>query len=176
VVPEAPLEQVGHGLEPAGPGWFVLNVRDARWREGVFGAGTNFEGDDDAEFAQLGINVNVMEPGQPLCMYHREQEQEDFLVLAGECLLLVEEETRQLRAWDFVHCPAGANHVFVGAGTGPCTLLAVGSRSGGEIVYPVSELAQRHHAGVPQETKEPNEAYAPFPRVQEAPYRETWLG
>jgi uncharacterized cupin superfamily protein len=151
----------------------VLNARDARWREGVFGAGTTFEG--APEFEQLGININVIEPGQPLCMYHREDEQEDFLVLAGECLLLVEEQERPLKAWDFVHCPAGTNHVFVGAGNGPCTLLAVGSRSGGGIVYPVSDLAQRHKAGVPKETPDPDEAYAPFPRGDEAPYREGWL-
>jgi uncharacterized cupin superfamily protein len=164
---------VGHGLEPASPGWFVLNAREARWREGVFGAGTTFEGGD--EFEQLGINLNVIEPGQPLCMYHREDEQEDFLVLSGECLLLVEEQERPLKAWDFVHCPAGTNHVFVGAGSGPCTLLAVGSRSGGAIVYPVSELARRHNAGVPKETPSPDEAYAPYPRGHEAQYREDWL-
>jgi uncharacterized cupin superfamily protein len=151
----------------------VLNAHDARWRKGVFGAGTTFEG--DPEFEELGININVIEPGQPMCMYHREEEQEDFLVLAGECLLLVEEQERPLKAWDFVHCPAGTNHVFVGAGTGPCTVLAVGSRSGGGIVYPVSELAQRHNAGVPKETPDPDEAYAPFPRGDEAPYREGWL-
>jgi uncharacterized cupin superfamily protein len=175
VVSEATLKEVGHGLEPAGPGWFVLNAREARWRQGVFGAGTTFEGDGDLEFAQLGINLNVLEPGQPLCMYHREEEQEDFLVLAGECLLLIEGEERPLKTWDFVHCPAGTDHVFVGAGKEPCTLLAVGSRNGGEIVYPVSELAQRHSAGVPSETRSPAEAYAPFPRGEEAPVRQGWL-
>jgi uncharacterized cupin superfamily protein len=176
VVPEATLKQVGQGLEPASPGWFVLNARDARWRAGFFGAGTTFEGSDGGEFAQLGININVLEPGQPMCMYHREEEQEDFLVLAGECLLLVEEEERPLKAWDFVHCPAGTNHVFVGAGAGTCAILAVGSRTGGAIVYPVSELARHHDAGVPKETPDPKEAYAPFPHGHDEAFREGWLG
>ena len=57
-----------------------------------------------------------------------ESAQEDFLVLSGECLLLIEGEERPLKAWDFVHCPAGTEHVFVGAGTGPCVILMVGSR------------------------------------------------
>ena len=158
MVPEAPLERADGGLVPAGEGWFVLNTREARWLDGEFGAFTRFEG--TPRFANLGINIGVLSPGQPACMYHREDEQEDFLVLAGECLLLIEGEERVLRAWDFVHCPAWTEHVFVGAGTGPCTILAVGSRSGGEVVYPESALAQRHRAGVAQETNDPREAYA----------------
>jgi len=175
VVPEAPKREVGHGLQPAGPGWFVLNAREARWQEGFFGAGTVFEGDGDGSFGQVGINIGVLEPGQPLCRYHREEEQEDFLVLSGECLLLIEGEERLLKAWDFVHCPPGTEHVLVGAGHEPCAILAVGSRSGGEIVYPVSELAQRHNAGVARETNDPAEAYAEFPPGGEAQYREGWL-
>jgi uncharacterized cupin superfamily protein len=108
-------------------------------------------------------------------MYHGEEEQEDFLVLAGECLLLIEGEERPLKAWDFVHCPSGTEHVFVGAGTGPCAVLAVGSRSGGGVVYPASELAQRHGAGVPVETRKPEEAYADFKRDTDVAYREGWL-
>jgi uncharacterized cupin superfamily protein len=149
-IPEAPLEDGGHGLVPQGDGWFVVNAREAAWQEGVFGAYTRFEG--EARFPQLGINLSVLSPGQPSCMYHGENEQEDFLVLAGECLLLVEGEERRLRAWDFVHCPAWTEHVFVGAGTGECLLLAVGTRTeGAGVVYPVSELAQRHGAGVARE-------------------------
>jgi uncharacterized cupin superfamily protein len=172
VIPEAPLRPAGSGLAPEGAGWFVLNARDARWREGDFGAFTGFEG--DARFPQLGINIGVLEPGQPACMYHRENEQEDFLVLSGECLLLIEGQERSLKAWDFVHCPPWTEHVFVGAGAGPCAILAVGSRSDGSVLYPVNELARKHGAGVDTETGEPDEAYARFRPDADAEYR-GWL-
>jgi uncharacterized cupin superfamily protein len=173
VIPEAPLIFGGRGLEPEGDGWFVLNAREARWQEGDFGAFTRFEA--EARFPQLGINIGVLEPGQPSCMYHRENEQEDFLVLSGECLLLIEGEERTLGASDFVHCPAWTEHVFVGAGSGPCAVLAVGSRRGGDVVYPAIELAQRHGAGVETETSEPPEAYARFGPDLDVEYREGWL-
>jgi uncharacterized cupin superfamily protein len=131
---------------------------DARWLDGRFGAYTRFEG--DARFPQVGFNIGVLAPGQPSCMYHGENEQEDFLVLSGECLLLIEGEERKLRQWDFVHCPAWTEHVFVGAGDGPCALLAVGSRLTDDVVYPDSELAKSHRAGVEQETRDPAQAYA----------------
>jgi uncharacterized cupin superfamily protein len=109
-------------------------------------------------------------------MYHRESQQEDFLVLAGECLLLIEEQERRLRAWDFVHCPAETDHVFVGAGDAPCAILMVGARTPDEqLVYPASELAQRHSAGVPEETPDPRVAYAPYPRSERAPLAATGL-
>src|SRR2546430_1470460 len=138
--------------------WFVVNVRDAPWRRhDAFGASCRFE-DREQPFEQLGVNVRVLQPGQPNCLYHSENLQEDFLVLAGECLLLVDGEERPLRAWDFVHCPPGTEHVVVGAGTGPALVLAAGARGEGkEIVYPVSELARRHGASVDQETTEPRE-------------------
>jgi uncharacterized cupin superfamily protein len=173
VIPEAPLEHVGEGLSPKGDGWFVVNAREARWLEGDFGAYTRFEG--DARFSGLGINIGVLEPGQPACMYHREDEQEDFLILSGECLLLIEGEERSLKAWDFVHCPPWTDHVFVGAGAGPCAILAVGTRRGGDVVYPVSELAQRHGAGVDAETSDPKEAYAPFGSDVDVAFRDEWL-
>lgn len=169
MIPEAPLRPAGSGLAPEGAGWFVLNARDARWREGDFGAFTGFEG--DARFTQLGINIGVLEPGQPACMYHRENEQEDFLVLSGECLLLIEGQERSLKAWDFVHCPPWTEHVFVGAGAGPCAILAVGSRSDGSVIYPVNELARKHGAGVDTETGEPDEAYARFRPDADVEYR-----
>ena len=109
--------------------------------------------------------------GEPPGMYHRESAQEDFLVLWGECLLLVEGEERRLKAWDFVHCPPWTDHVFVGAGDGPCGLLAVGSREHQDIVYPVSELAQKYEAGVEKETPDAKEAYAPYGRADQASYR-----
>ena len=173
MIEEAPLGRVGEGLSPTSDGWFVVNAREARWLEGDFGAYTRFEG--EAPFPQLGINIGVLEPGQPACMYHGEGEQEDFLVLSGECLLLIEGQERRLKAWDFVHCPPWAEHVFVGAGAGPCTILAVGSRSGGDVVYPASELAQRHGAGVETETRDPGEAYARFRPDVDVEFREGWL-
>ncbi|MHB8060493.1 MAG: cupin domain-containing protein [Gaiellaceae bacterium] len=173
MIPEAPLVRDGTGLVPEGDGWFVVNARVAQWKQGDFGAFTRFEG--DVRFPQLGINIGVLEPGQPSCMYHREDEQEDFLVLAGECLLLIEGEERALKAWDFVHCPPWTEHVFVGAGAGPCAILAVGGRSGGKVVYPANELVRSHGAGVETETAEPDEAYARFRPDADAEYREGWL-
>jgi uncharacterized cupin superfamily protein len=170
MVQEAPLEQTEFGLVPKGEGWFVVNAKEARWFEHKkFGSGTGFEG--DPEFEQLGINIGVLEPGQPACLYHRETAQEDFLVLFGECLLLVEGEERPLKQWDFVHCPPGTDHVFVGAGERPCAILAVGDRVHQELVYPASELAGRYGASAERETPDPKEAYAPFGRSSEAPYR-----
>ncbi len=173
MIPEAPYERSPAGVEPAGEGWFVVNARESRWFEGDFGAFTRFEG--QTRFPALGINIGVLEPGQPACMYHGENEQEDFLVLSGECLLLIEGEERRLRAWDFVHCPAWTEHVFVGAGAGPCAILAVGTRTTRAVIYPESELAQRHGAGVAKETSEPDEAYAGYLKDEPVAYRDGWL-
>ncbi|HEU4451114.1 MAG TPA: cupin domain-containing protein [Gaiellaceae bacterium] len=174
MIPEAPLRRTDAGLVPEGDGWFVVNAREARWwADDAFGAFTRFEGEE--RFPRVGINVGVLEPGQPSCMYHREDEQEDFLVLAGECLLLVEGEERRLRAWDFVHCPPWTEHVFVGAGERECVLLAIGTRSGGDVVYPVAEVALRRRAGVERETPSPEEAYAGYSEAAPAPYRDDWL-
>jgi uncharacterized cupin superfamily protein len=173
MVPQAQLEPAGGGSAPVGEGWFVLNAREARWLEGAFGAYTRFEG--EVRFPQLGINIGVLAPGQPACYYHGENDQEDFLVLSGECLLLIEGQERQLKAWDFVHCPAWAEHVFVGAGDVPCAVLAIGARSSDAVVYPASELAQRHRAGVQTETRDPREAYSGLAPDVETVYREGWL-
>jgi uncharacterized cupin superfamily protein len=177
MAPEATLERTDHGIVPAGEGWFVLNAEDARWLDyGPGGAYCAFEG--EARFPQLGINLNVLPPGAPMAMYHWEADQEGFLVLAGEALLIVEGEERLLRQWDFVHCPAGTKHVVVGAGSAPCVVLAVGSRTargeewGG---YPVDDTAIRRGAGVERETSKPEEAYADWPASQPSPYREGWL-
>jgi len=161
------------GLVPEGDGWFVVNATQALWREGDFGAYTRFEG--DARFRQFGINIGVLQPGQAACMYHREDNQEGFLVLSGECVLLVEGEERRLRAWDFVHCPAWTEHVLVGAGEGPCAILAVGARASRDVVYPRSELALRHGAGVTTETSDSREAYAAFADDRDVPYHAEWL-
>ena len=174
MVPEAPLEQEDGGLVPQGEGWFVLNAREARWLTGDFGSYTRFEG-QNAKFPALGVNIGVLEPGQAACMYHGEEEQEDFLVLQGECLLLIEGEERPLAAWDFVHCPAWTEHVFVGAGDGPCAILAMGTRTGGGVIYPASELAQRHGAGVETATPDPSVAYADVAEDVPSAFREGWL-
>ena len=107
-------------------------------------------------------------------MYHRESGQEDFLVVSGQCVLVIESVERRLEQWDFVHCPPMTEHVFVGAGDGPCVIVTVGARTGeDEIVYPVDEVAARHGASVEVETPLPREAYAPYPREpQFQPYRE----
>src|SRR3954465_9012413 len=167
---EARLERTGEGLEPASEGWFVLNVADARWLDGEFGPYTRFEG-DDARFGQIGVNVAVLQPGRASGYYHRGGAQEDFLVLSGECVLLVEGDERPLRAWDFVHCPPWTEHIFVGAGDGPCAIVGVGARNAGEgLRYPVSDVALKHSAGVTEEATSGKVAYAGVPETTKAPY------
>ena len=169
---EARLEQRPEGLTPTSDGWFVVNVGDAAWvHNDFFGAACIFEG-EDLSFSQIGYTLGVIQPGRPSGRYHREANQEDFLVLAGECVLLIEGEERPLKAWDFVHCPPNTEHGFVGAGNGPCVIFMTGARKGWPekgIVYPRSELALRHGAGVEAETSVPAEAYAPFPKWQLGP-------
>ena len=173
---EARLEPTEHGLVPDGDGWFVLNARDARWRHAAGRpAICMFEG--ESGFPQLGINLNVLGPGEPMSMYHWEAGQEDFLVLAGEALLIVEGEERPLRQWDLVHCPAGTKHVIVGAGDPPCVVLAVGARSAGPDWggYSIDAAALRHGAGVERETTDELEAYAHVNRREPTRYHDGWL-
>jgi uncharacterized cupin superfamily protein len=155
--------------------WLVLNARDAEWIDCVLGKYCGFETKED-RFEQLGINLNVLQPGEPMTMYHRENAQEDFLVLEGECLLIVEGEERPLRRWDLFHCPPGVAHAIVGAGDGPSLVLAVGARRGEDegLVYPVDPVAQKHGAGVAVETTSPKEAYAGI-TFDRGPYQEGWL-
>ena len=189
MVPEAPLERTEHGLPPAGEGWFVLNAREAEWRvwEGR-GKWPRLEGARPM-FPQLGLGLTVLEPGEPLSMYHWERDQEDFLVLHGEALAIVEGEERRLRNWDLLHCPAGTKHAIVGAGNGPCVVFAVGARENhtyrapdGGIegtddwgAYTVDEAALRHGAGVEQETNDADVAYGRFPQRVSTRYRDGWL-
>jgi uncharacterized cupin superfamily protein len=165
---EARLEDNGSGLAPSEDGWFVVNVRDAQWltsEDGeklATGSECYFES-GKAEFPQLGFRIHVLPPGQSNGLYHAENQQEDFLVLHGECLLLVEGEERQLRAWDFVHSPAWTEHIFVGAGDGPCVILMAGARGGDwHVRYPRSEFAARRRASAAEETSNPDQAYADF--------------
>jgi uncharacterized cupin superfamily protein len=179
VVPEAPLKKTEHGLVP-GEGWFVLNLRDARWKhaEGR-GASVSFDGWPDGYFPQVGINFVVLEPGESTGMYHWEADQEDFLILSGEALFLVEGEERPLKQWDIVHCPPGTNHIIVGAGDGPCALIAIGGRThqdtDGWGAYTVDERARKYGASVERETISAEEAYANVPHRAPAPFREGWL-
>lgn len=168
MVPEAVLVETEGGLVPGGEGWFVLNARDARWFDGEMGVFTPFAG--ERRFEQLGFNLAVLRPGETNGMYHAESAQEDFLVLSGECLLLVEGQERRLGPWDFVNCPPDTEHIFVVAGDGPCLILMVGARPEGRGVrYPVSELARKHGASVEKETTDPREAYAGFAEDRPAP-------
>jgi uncharacterized cupin superfamily protein len=179
--PEAPLEQSEQGLVPKGQGWFVVNAREAAWinREGR-GAVSKFEGfEGEADFSQLGINIRVLGPGEPMSMYHWEADQEDFLVLSGEALLIVEGQERRLKQWDFVHCPPETRHAFVGAGDGPCVLLCASSRQfqkdGPWGFYCVDETAARHNASSPEETQDNALAYARFAPPEFARYRDGLL-
>ena len=160
---EARMQRDENGLVAASEGWFTVNVRDAAWvTSESFGDACIFEG-DAVPFAQIGYTLQVLQPGQPNGMYHREGDQEDFLVLSGECLAIIEGRERTLRAWDFVHCPPGTEHIFVGAGDGPCVIFMAGARAHrGETVYVRDEAALRHGAGVENETQVSREAYARF--------------
>jgi uncharacterized cupin superfamily protein len=180
VVSEALLKQTDNGLVPAGEGWFVLNARDARWKSADGrGARLSFDGWPDGYFPQVGINLFVLAPGEPIGMYHWEADQEDFLVLYGEALLLVEGTERPLRQWDIVHCPPGTEHIIIGAGDGPCAILAIGAREHQDTpqwgAYTVDEVALRHNAGVEHETIEAEEAYAHVPAREPTRYRDGWL-
>ena len=127
MVEEARLEQQDAGFTAVTDGWFVVNVRDAPWvtSEGLSDA-CIFEG-DEAPFLRSGSR-QLPSAREPSGLYHREANQENFLVLSGECMLLVEGEERHLRAWDFVHCPPGTDHIIVGAGDGPRLVFMTGAR------------------------------------------------
>jgi uncharacterized cupin superfamily protein len=129
---------------------------------------------EDAPWPDTGVNVMVMQPGQPNCRYHSEPVQEDFLVLHGECLVIVEDEERPLRQWDLVHCPAGVPHVFVGAGDSPSAILCIGSRRLDRAHYPVSEVAARYDASARETTDEPAEAYADWREEPWTPVDNPW--
>ena len=164
-IPEAPMREEAGGLTPAGPGWFAVNVAEAlAQHHQVAGSYVRFENRQEWPFEQFGINIHVLQPGEPNAKYHGENAQEDFLILAGECLLLIEGEERLLRQWDFVHCPPGTHHVFVGAGHGPCAILMVGARPAEEILeYPASELAAKYGAAAPEPTDSAEKAYSDWP-------------
>jgi uncharacterized cupin superfamily protein len=177
------LEPTEHGFAPVGAGWYVLNMRDAEWRY-VDGRGAVCVVSDDfegwrRESDQLGVNAFVLMPGEPMSMYHWEADQEDFLVVSGEAILIVEGEERQLQAWDFVHCPPKTKHVLVGGGDGPCLVIAVGAREHSEepnsIGFPADEAAKLHGASVEEDTMDPEAVYGPLPAREPTAYRAGWL-
>jgi len=153
---------------------FVMNAAEAPARAHPRRATViDFER-DDAPWPDTGVNIQIMQPGQPNCLYHSEPVQEDFLVLFGECIAIIEDEERRLRQWDFFHCPAGTHHVFVGAGDGPCAVLMIGSRRKDEAYYPVSDVAARYGASATSATGEPDEAYAEWRREPSREIENPW--
>jgi uncharacterized cupin superfamily protein len=159
-IPEAPIAATPAGSVPYGAGWFILSLIGARGfatdGHGVF---CTFES-PDADFEDFGLNVHVLQRGERSALYHAENVQEGFLVLAGECVAVVEEQERTLRTWDYLHCPAGTAHAIIGAGDGPCAILMVGARNpDATIHYPVSEAAARHGLSTPVASDVAREAY-----------------
>ena len=184
MVSEAQLEDTGAGLVPKSTGWFVLNAREARWFDNPGqGYSVPLTGCDEYEaetfFPMLGMAIRVVNPGEPTGTYHWETEQEDFLVLFGEVLLIVEGQERRLKQWDFVHCPPETRHAFVGAGGGPCVLLCASSRQfqkdGPWGFYCSDETAARSNASSPEDTQDADVADARFPSRQATRYRDGLL-
>jgi uncharacterized cupin superfamily protein len=173
-VDEARSEETPYGRHITSDGWFVVNLADALAVRNAEKGGAVYplEG-REVRFRDFGVNVRVLPPGQPNALYHAETGQEGFLVLSGECTLVVEEEERTLRQWDYFHCPANTSHVFVGAGDGPCVILMIGSRPDIALRYPVSDLAAKYGASVAKETDDGDEAYADWPG-EYAPVRLPW--
>lgn len=157
---------------PTSPGWFVINARDARWMHNDMRVVCKFGGEGPPHFDDLGIGLYWIEPGKPMTLYHHESGQEDFLVLRGRCLVVIDGEQRALQAWDLVHCPPGTAHTIIASGDTPALILAVGARTEtGSALYPFEPLAVRHGAGVPDEKISARDHYATFgwPRPGPAP-------
>ena len=181
---EARLKDSGAGLVPDSTGWFVANARDMRWsHKPEQGESLPLTGRDEYEaetfFPMLGMAIRVMQPGQPSGTYHWETEQEDFLVLHGEGVLIVEGEERPLRKWDFVHCSPGTKHGFAGAGDGPFVLLCASSRQfqkdGPWGYYCADETAAKYNASSPEDTQDGGIAYARFSETVETRYHDGTL-
>lgn len=175
-VQEAHAEETPYGRYVTSPGWFVHNLTEALAVRFPSGGALYPLEPQDAPFEDIGVNVRVLQPGEAGALYHAEDAQEGFLVLSGSCLLVVEDVERELRRWDYFHCPAGTRHVLVGAGDGPCVVMMIGARRPQEsLLYPVSEVAARHGASVERQTADPDEAYAGRPQGWE-PVRLPWPG
>ena len=174
-VNEATAEETPYGRYITSEGWFVHNLGGAlAVRNEEKGGATYPLEPREAPFSDLGVNVRVLWPGDANGLYHSEDVQEGFLVLSGECTLIVEEEERPLRQWDYFHCPANTRHIFVGAGNQPCVILMAGARREVEkLHYPVSEVAAKYGASAAVETSDPDEAYAEWPGEYQ-PVRLPW--
>jgi uncharacterized cupin superfamily protein len=159
MVAEARMEPVASGLAPVTPGWFVVNTADAAWtNHDRFGGVCIFESDEFVlrgrpdltayEKPYAGFTIRVVSPAHPATHYHAESVEEDFLVLMGECILIIEDQERRLKTWDFVHCPPMTGHAFVATDDGPCVILATGNRRDDlEVISPDSEAALRRGVG-----------------------------
>ena len=173
-VNEASSEETPYGRYITSDGWFVLNIADAlAVRNDEKGGATYPLEARESPFRDVGVRVAVLSPGEPNALYHAEGVQEGFLVLSGECTLIVEEEERSLREWDYFHCPADTRHVIVGAGDGPCSILMLGARPDVELRYPVSEVAAKYGASAVKDTDDPDQAYADWPG-EYLPVRLSW--
>jgi uncharacterized cupin superfamily protein len=174
-VKEASSQETPYGRYITSDGWFVLNLGDAlAVRNDEKGGATYPLESREWPFRDVGVRVTVLSPGEPNALYHSEGVQEGFLVLSGEATLVVEEEERPLRQWDYFHCPAETSHVIVGAGEGPCAILMLGARPEVETLrYPVSEAAAHHGASATKDTEDPDEAYADWPG-EYVPVRLPW--
>ena len=174
-VEEATLADTPYGRYLTSDGWFVLNLGEALAVHNDEKGGTVYPIEArELPFSDFGIHLRVISPGEPNALYHAENGQEGFLVLSGECTLIIEEQERPLRQWDYVHCPPDTHHVIVGGGEGPCSILMIGARPKEEtILYPVSEVAAKYGASSAKETGVPDEAYADWPGEYE-PMRRPW--
>jgi uncharacterized cupin superfamily protein len=163
-VEEARTEETPYGRYVTSEGWFVLNLGEALAVHNAEKGGALYPLEPrEARFRDFGVNVRVLSPGQPNALYHAETGQEGFLVLSGECTLVVEEEELTLRQWDYFHCPSETRHGLVG-GDAPCVVVMIGARPDVEkLHYPVSDVAAKHGASVAEETFDPDAAYADWP-------------
>ena len=111
-------------------------------------------------------------------MYHWETDQEDFLVLAGEAVLIVEGEERPLRQWDFVHCPPETKHVIVGPARDLCGARGRRPRSSQQVPTGAAIPWMRlRYAMVPGSRRRRRTRSRPTPvqKREPTPYREGWL-
>jgi uncharacterized cupin superfamily protein len=173
-VKESSSEETPYGRYVTSEGWFVLNLADALALRNEEKGGAMYPLEPRVSpFGDFGVKVRIVQPGVPNALYHAEGAQEGFLVLSGECTLIVEEEERLLRQWDYFHCPADTRHVIVGAGDGPCVILMIGGRPEERLLYPVSEVAAKYGASAAKQTDDGDEAYADWPG-EYVPARVAW--
>ena len=94
-VEEASSEDTPYGRYITSAGWFVHNLATALAVRNEEKGGAVYPLEPrEAPFSDLGVNVRVLWPGDPNGLYHTEGVQEGFLVLSGECTLIVEEQER----------------------------------------------------------------------------------